>query len=95
MNLPAIAETQREREMLREAILKVGWECPPSQTNFLYVMPQNFPGDVCEPLLKRGIIIRDMASFGAEKNTFRLTIGLPEENRRFLDALDDVLATQS
>jgi histidinol-phosphate aminotransferase len=94
-NVPSIEETQKEREMLREAILKVGWECPPSQTNFLYVIPRNFPGDVCEPLLQKGIIIRDMTPFGAEKNTFRLTVGLPEENRKFLEALDGVLAAQS
>jgi len=94
-NIPSVLETQRERDMLREAILKIGWECPPSQTNFLYVIPRNFPGDLCEPLLQRGVIIRDMTPFGAEKNTFRLTVGLPEENRKFLEALDDVLAAQS
>jgi histidinol-phosphate aminotransferase len=94
-NLPAIKETLREREILREAILEVGWECPPSQTNFLYVIPRNFPGDVCEPLLRRGVIIRDMTPFGAEKSTFRLTVGLPEENRKFLEALDSILAAQS
>jgi histidinol-phosphate aminotransferase len=94
-NVPAIQEAQKEREILREAILEVGWECPPSQTNFLYVIPRNFPGDVCEPLLQRGVIIRDMTPFGAEKNTFRLTVGLPEENQKFLEALDSILATQS
>ena len=94
-NLPAIQESQKEREKLREAILEAGWECPPSQTNFLYVIPRNFPGDVCEPLLQRGVIIRDMTPFGANKNTFRLTVGLPEENQKFLEALDSVLATQS
>ncbi|NIM19769.1 MAG: histidinol-phosphate transaminase [Candidatus Latescibacteria bacterium] len=92
---PIVDQTIKERESLRKAILKIGWECPPSQTNFLYIIPKGFSGDVCEPLLEKGIIARNMAQFGGEADSFRLTVGTPEENRKFLEALDAVLAARS
>ncbi len=91
----SIDEVIRERELLRRVIIDTGWECPPSQTNFLYVIPTNYTGDAAEPFLSRGVIIRNMASFGAEGNIFRLTVGMPEENQRFISALDEIMAKSS
>jgi histidinol-phosphate/aromatic aminotransferase/cobyric acid decarboxylase-like protein len=42
-------------------------------------------------LLKEGVIVRPMTSFGME-SALRVTIGTPEENRRFVKALKKVLA---
>jgi histidinol-phosphate aminotransferase len=92
---PSIDQVIRERELLRNTIIDAGWDCPPSQTNFLYVIPTNYPGDAAEPFLERGIIIRNMAPFGAKGNIFRLTVGTPEENKRFISALDEILARSS
>ena len=47
---------------------------------------------VNQALLRKGVIIRVSDSFRAPTH-LRVTIGTPEENKRFLDALRDVLPT--
>jgi histidinol-phosphate aminotransferase len=44
-----------------------------------------------ERLLRRGVIVRPMSGYGLTK-AVRVTVGLPEENRKFLDAAEDVLS---
>jgi histidinol-phosphate aminotransferase len=46
---------------------------------------------VFQRLLKEGVIVRPMSSFGME-TALRVTIGTPEENRRLIKALKKVLA---
>lgn len=61
----------------------------PSHTNFVLVRV----GDavrVNRALLQRGVIVRPVAGDGLPEH-LRVTVGLPEENRRFLAALADVL----
>jgi len=41
-------------------------------------------------LLRRGVIVRPMDVYGFPEHV-RVTIGLPEENRRFVDTLAAVL----
>jgi histidinol-phosphate aminotransferase len=86
-----IDETIRERERLREAILKLDCECPPTQTNFLFVIPKRHSGDICKALEVEGVIVRPMVHFGAPENSFRVNTGTPEENDRFLEALGTLL----
>ena len=45
---------------------------------------------VYEALLKLGVIVRPMASFGLER-ALRITVGTPEENARLVEALRHVL----
>jgi histidinol-phosphate aminotransferase len=45
---------------------------------------------VYEGLLRRGVIVRPMGSYDLP-GTIRVTIGTPEENRRFLAALAEVI----
>jgi histidinol-phosphate aminotransferase len=42
-------------------------------------------------LLREGVIVRPVANYGMP-NHLRITIGLPAENSRFLEALTKVLA---
>jgi histidinol-phosphate aminotransferase len=44
-------------------------------------------------LLKRGIIVRPVGNYGLPQ-WLRISIGLPEENAAFLEALKDILAQQ-
>jgi len=61
----------------------------PSAANFILVRVG--PGrQVYEALLRRGVIVRPMDVYGFPEHV-RVTIGLPEENRRFVDALEAVL----
>ncbi len=68
----------------------------PSQGNFVCIgLPRTGAepraGAVFEGLLRRGVIVRPVANYGMPDH-LRVTIGLPSENRRFLDALRDALA---
>ena len=44
-----------------------------------------------ERLLRLGVIVRPIANYGMPRH-LRVTVGLPEENARFLEALEQVLA---
>jgi histidinol-phosphate aminotransferase len=44
---------------------------------------------VAQALLEKGIIIRDLTSYGL--NAIRITIGRADQNQKVLSALDEVL----
>jgi histidinol-phosphate aminotransferase len=67
--------------------MRVGYV--PSHGNFLLV----HVGDgarIYERLLRQGVIVRPVANYGLPAHV-RVTVGLPEENRRFLAALETAL----
>lgn len=64
---------------------RAGFECVPTQANFFLVKVGNGQG-VYNALLKKGVIVRPMGSYGLSE-FIRVTIGLPDENKRFLTAL--------
>lgn len=62
----------------------------PSQANF-FLIDVGRPADtVFEALLHQGVIVRSMRAYGFP-TYLRVSVGLPEENQRFLNALDKVL----
>ncbi len=63
----------------------------PTQTNFVLIEVPFEARRVYEAMLRRGVIIRSMASYGLLHH-IRINVGLPEENRRFVTALEEVLA---
>jgi histidinol-phosphate aminotransferase len=78
-------------DYLQAALTELGLECRPTQSNFLMF---RVPGDarrVFEGLLDRGVIVRPLASYGYP-DRIRVNAGLPEENRRFIESLRQVLA---
>ena len=68
----------------------LGLKFPPSRANFILVDVGRNALDVYRRLLREGVIVRPMLSFGME-STLRVTIGTPEENRRLMKALRKVL----
>ena len=62
----------------------------PSQSNFFLIDIGRDAGTVFERLLRKGVIVRSMSGYGFPQH-IRINIGLPEENRRFLSALDEVM----
>lgn len=84
-----VAATVRERQALTEALRADGLAVVPSQANFVLVDVGRPGGAVYEALLKQGVIVRPMAP--PLEDFVRVTVGLPEENRVFLDALRRVL----
>jgi histidinol-phosphate aminotransferase len=76
-----------EMDTVRAGLAALGFEPLPSQANFLLFDVGRDGRAVFEALLREGIIVRHI-----EGRLIRVTIGLPEENRYFLDALKKVLS---
>jgi histidinol-phosphate aminotransferase len=77
------------RRELTRALEAHGLRVAPSQANFLLVELERPGRAVYEALLAEGVIVRPMPP--PLDTSIRVTIGLPEENQRFLDALGRVL----
>ncbi len=71
---------------LREGLVELGFEALPSEANFLYFDVRRDGREVFEALLREGVIVRHIGG-----RMLRVTIGLPEENSRFLQVLKRVL----
>jgi histidinol-phosphate aminotransferase len=67
----------------------LGWI--PSKGNFICVDLGQVAAPVFQGLLREGVIVRPVANYGMP-NHLRITVGLPAENSRFLEALAKVLA---
>ena len=88
----AIANLIQERnrvigELQRRPIVRVF----PSRTNFILIKTPHPARDVFEALYAQGVLVRDVSTYSLLDRCLRVTIGLPEENDRFLDALDRAL----
>ncbi len=70
------------RELERRGVTVV-----PSQANFLLADFGRDTGPLYQALMRQGVIVRPMASYGLP-TTLRVTVGTPEQNQRFLEALD-------
>ncbi len=62
-----------------------------SYTNFITFLLDGVAdsGKICEALLRRGIIVRDLNGYGI--NAIRITIGKPEENDRFFEVMRELV----
>lgn len=58
----------------------------PTEANFIYILTESNSGAIYEKLLRKGIIVRPVGP-----NEIRVTIGLPEENRRLIDELRQLM----
>ncbi len=74
-------------DYLYGAIAALGFEYVPAEANFFLIKVGNGK-KVYEDLLKKGVIVRPMAGYNMPEY-IRVSVGLPEENRRFIEALSD------
>jgi histidinol-phosphate aminotransferase len=77
------------KAQLEHAFTQLGLKFVPSFANFVLVRV----GDAAQinlELLKRGVIVRPVAGDGLPE-WLRVSIGLPEENQKFIDALTAIL----
>lgn len=84
----SVALNAQERDRLMVAFDSNGFEYVPSLGNFVLI----HVGDgarTFEAMLKRGVIVRPVANYGLPA-WIRVTVGLPEENERFLGVLREL-----
>jgi histidinol-phosphate aminotransferase len=74
---------------LREAFAAMGLECVPSWANFLLVRVGGAVR-IYDALLRLGVIVRPVSVYGFPEH-LRITIGLPAENQRLVQAFGRVL----
>src|SRR5213594_1692626 len=89
--LECLRMNEAGRHFLCDEFTAMGVKYVPSRANFILVDVGRSGSDIFQRLLKEGVIVRPMASFGME-TALRITIGTPEENRRLVKALKKVLA---
>jgi histidinol-phosphate aminotransferase len=80
---------EQGRQTLTEGFLQLGLQWIPSHGNFVCVKVGRGT-EIFQRLLKRGVIVRPIASYGMPEY-LRVTIGTESENARFLSTLAAVL----
>ena len=82
-----IEHARRARAELHDALAGAGLDPEPSQANFVYAdVPGGDGAGLADRLLREGIIVRELAGFGAP-GAIRVTVGTDEENELFAAAL--------
>jgi histidinol-phosphate aminotransferase len=84
-----VENTARGREMIYGAVKHLGLSCVESGTNFVLIDTGKDGDQVAEELMKRGVIVRSAKNYGIS-SSIRVTIGTPEQNDKFMNAMEDI-----
>ena len=82
----SIAINNEGKQFLSHSFQRLGVTYTPTETNFIYFETARDGKELYTALLKQGVIIRPMGG-----NRLRVTIGLPEENKRFVEELEKII----
>jgi len=74
------------RAYLSEEMRRLGVRFVPTEANFFLIEIGEGVKDLMEMLREEGVAVRDMEGYGLH-GFLRVTIGLPEENKRFIEVL--------
>ncbi|MFN3235542.1 MAG: histidinol-phosphate transaminase [Pseudomonadales bacterium] len=86
----SVALNNEGLKFLTDACDQMGLGYIPSVGNFISIDFARDAAPIYEALLHKGVIVRPIAGYQMP-NHLRVTVGLPEENARFVDALREVL----
>jgi histidinol-phosphate aminotransferase len=80
------------RDRMARSLAALAVETWPSDANFILFRPITRPArEVWNDLLGRSVLVRDCSEWPGLAGCLRVTVGLPEENDRFLAALSESL----
>jgi histidinol-phosphate aminotransferase len=82
------------KDLVYTGLKRLGLPFIPTQANFILIRVPRPGQEIYQAMLREGVIIRAMDSYGFP-DFIRVNMGLPEENRRFLEALQKVLGSGS
>ena len=74
---------------LKDELARLGIKFTPTYTNFILIDMEKDPMPLYNALLKEGVIVRPVGGYGL-KTHLRVTVGLREENERFISAMKKV-----
>jgi histidinol-phosphate aminotransferase len=87
-----VALLREERGRIASALADLPVTTWPSDANFILFRPDDRTArDVWQDLLDRSVLVRDCSEWPGLTGCLRVTVGLPGENDRFLDALGESL----
>lgn len=89
-------QIRADRAWLQQELMRLaGLQVYPSEANFiLFRTPAGVAGSVFASLKEQGVLIKNLdPSGGRLQDCLRVTVGQPEENRAFVDALRGALGT--
>ncbi len=78
-------------EFLYSRLDRIGVEYVTTQTNFFLVRTPLGADETYRRMLREGVIVRPMEDFGLT-DYIRVNVGLPEENKRFIETLEKILS---
>jgi histidinol-phosphate aminotransferase len=84
-----ISLVHQELDFMYAALTGLGIEHLPTQANFFIIKIGKPADEICEKLLKQGIIVRSLTAYGYP-DCIRVSVGLHEENKRFLEAVESL-----
>ncbi|MDR1460357.1 MAG: histidinol-phosphate transaminase [Campylobacteraceae bacterium] len=102
LSLKAAIEALKDEEFVQKSVIKnfeemikyeefakkLDMEFIPSYTNFITYKVKKDSSMICEELMKNGIIIRNLKSYGL--NAVRITIGTKEQNLKLFKVFEDI-----
>jgi histidinol-phosphate aminotransferase len=83
------ASNAEQAEKMRQELIRIGYEVPETWANFLYCRIGRDAEDFARRLRKEGVSVRPLGIWGAA-DCARVSIGTPEQNQRFLEAVRKV-----
>jgi histidinol-phosphate aminotransferase len=83
-----------ERKRLSEGLTKLGLRPIPSETNFIFMDVGPEANDICDELLRLGVIVRPLAWMGFSE-AIRISVGTAEENDKCLAAMGQILTKRA
>jgi histidinol-phosphate aminotransferase len=89
-----VTKTVAERTSVMAALAEMGIQAADSQANFCWLElgEERDEAEIMHGLQERGVLVRGGGALGSRTPALRVTVGTPEENARFLQALAEVLA---
>jgi histidinol-phosphate aminotransferase len=85
----SVALNREGLDFIQGELDRLGLDYTPSFGNFVLVTTPLTSSDAFSAFLQEGVIVRPMAGYGYP-NSFRVSTGLPEENQRFIKALEKI-----
>jgi histidinol-phosphate aminotransferase len=85
------ARNREQLEWLAAELTALGFVVVPSQANFILARCPGDAADLVGRLLHEGVIVRPMGPWGLDARALRISVGLPDENRRCIAALKEIL----
>ena len=90
----SLSLVHEELDFLYAGLERLGVNYFPSEANFFLIDVEADADEIFEAMLRRGVIVRSMASYGYPRY-IRVTAGLRSENERFLAAFAAVMGKEN